>query len=78
MYIDRQAVTDEETNAGPEQQGMKEATQNVTEQLRMVGGSLLTKWTIDFNELAGGAYVFNTTDEVRIRKGVVVKFHKGK
>jgi hypothetical protein len=76
MYVDRQAVTDEDTNTQPEQQGMEEATENLTEQLRIVGGSLLTKWTVDFNEMACGAYVFNTTDEVRIRKGVVVKFHK--
>ena len=73
MYLDRKAVTEEATNEQPEQQGMEEATQNLTEQLRTVGGSLLTKWTVALNEMAGGAYVFNATDAVRIRKGVVVQ-----
>jgi hypothetical protein len=76
MYLDTKAVTEEATNEQPEQQGLEEATQNLTEQLRTVGGSLLTKWTVALNEMAGGAYVFNATDEVRIRKGVVVQFHK--
>jgi hypothetical protein len=77
MYTDRKLVTDEATKAQTELQGMEEATKNQTEQLRIVGGSLLTKWTLELNEMAGGSYVFKSTDEARIRKGVVVTFHKG-
>ena len=70
IYLDRKAVSAVPTNALPREPELEE-------HLRIVGGSLFTKWTVELNEMAGGTYVFNATDEVRIRKGVIVKFYKG-
>ncbi len=59
--------------------GQEELTMTNCQELSVVGVNLLTKWTLELNQLAGGAEPPEWLVQVKpafIRKCLVKKFHK--